>query len=225
MATTSAATWRKLLSMAAGLVWERRWSLETRGEVELDELDLEHPERTRYEPAPWLILRRILSPLEVHDDDVFIDYGSGKGRMLFLAGRYPFRRVIGVEISDRLNAIARGNIERSRRRLRCKDVEVITADAAQFVLPDDVTVVFFNNPFTGDIFKAVVDQLVASVERRPRRLRIIYAHYRQPEVDALLQTGRVVQRREGRRLPVLGTAGRVRVRMFEMLPSSHSLGA
>src|SRR4051794_65114 len=150
------------------VVWEWRWSLETRGEVELDEIGVSDPERRRYAPTPWLTLRRILSPREIDADDVFLDYGSGKGRIVFLAARYPFRRVIGVEISERLNAVARANVERNRRRLRCRDVELITADAALFVLPDDVTVVYLNDPFTGSVFQAVLRQIVASLERRPR---------------------------------------------------------
>ena len=50
--------------------------------------------------------------------DVFLDLGAGKGRMLLAASRYPFRRVIGVELSDRLAAIARSNVAAFRLRAR-----------------------------------------------------------------------------------------------------------
>src|SRR5580698_4756503 len=42
----------------------------------------------------------------------FVDLGSGKGRALLLASDYPFREIIGVELSPELDRIARANIAR-----------------------------------------------------------------------------------------------------------------
>ncbi len=42
----------------------------------------------------------------------FVDVGSGKGRALLLASDYPFRKIIGVELSPELDRIARANIAR-----------------------------------------------------------------------------------------------------------------
>ena len=42
----------------------------------------------------------------------FIDLGSGKGRALLLASDYPFREIIGVELSPELDRVARDNIAR-----------------------------------------------------------------------------------------------------------------
>ncbi len=44
----------------------------------------------------------------------FLDFGSGKGRMVIAAATLPFRRVLGVEISDRLLQEARRNVEAMR---------------------------------------------------------------------------------------------------------------
>ena len=63
------------------------------------------------------------------------------------------------------------------------------APPAQFDIPDDVTVVYFSNPFHGKPFATVVRALIASVDRNPRPLRIIYHNAR--DEDALLATGRV----------------------------------
>src|SRR5262245_6350419 len=41
-----------------------------------------------------------------HEDLTFVDLGSGKGKALFLAAAYPFRRIVGVELSPRLHRIA-----------------------------------------------------------------------------------------------------------------------
>src|ERR1700754_2580229 len=42
----------------------------------------------------------------------FVDLGSGKGRALLLASRFPFRRIVGVEIAPELSRVAAANIER-----------------------------------------------------------------------------------------------------------------
>jgi hypothetical protein len=52
-----------------------------------------------------------------------------------------------------------------------------------------VTVAFFDNPFVGHIFATVVDRLLASVDRAPRRLRIVY--FNPVEHERLLATGRI----------------------------------
>jgi tRNA1(Val) A37 N6-methylase TrmN6 len=66
--------------------------------------------------------------LGITNRDVFVDFGSGKWRAIFWAARYPFRRVIGVELSAQLNALARRNINRNRHRLTCRDIHLVTAD-------------------------------------------------------------------------------------------------
>lgn len=48
--------------------------------------------------------------------EVFLDYGSGKGRALIMAAQYPFRRILGVEFSPQLSLIASQNIEWPRRQ-------------------------------------------------------------------------------------------------------------
>ncbi len=156
--------------------------------AELGDLGIDAPGRVRYEPSGWLDLRRVLRPHEVEPDDVFLDLGSGKGRIVLQAARYPFRRVIGVELSASLGRIAAANVAARRDELRCADVKLVTADATRYAIPDDVTVVYLYNPFRGAVFASVVDRLVESLDRAPRPLRIIY---RTPlEEELLLRTGR-----------------------------------
>lgn len=168
---------------------ERRHGIETLGVVELEELGLAGPGRQRYRPTEWTTLRRILRRREVGPEDVFIDFGSGLGRVVYQAAlRYPFKRVIGVELSEQLNDVARRNLERNRSRLRCRSFELLAGDVLDFDIPDDVTVAFLANPFQGPIFTTVIERLLESVDRRPRPLRLIY---RNPVEHAhLMSTGR-----------------------------------
>jgi SAM-dependent methyltransferase len=168
---------------------ERRLGIETSQRVRLAELGLEQGERGNYEPSSWLTLRLALPRSEVAESDVFIDLGSGMGRVVFqAAAQYQFRKVIGVELSPELHDIAERNVAANRHRLRCRDIELRCMDAREFQIPPDVTVVFFYNPFRGAIFAAVIDNILKSYDEHPRRLRVIY---RTPEEhEFLLSTGR-----------------------------------
>jgi tRNA G37 N-methylase Trm5 len=166
-------------------LWFER-GLETSGRQ--FELEHFHSERVVYEPSGWFYLRRALRKREVKPSDVFIDFGSGKGRVVFQAARYPFARVIGVEISEALNEVARRNIKRNRDRLVCRDVTLVTSDAAEFAIPDDMTIAYFYYPFAGATFERVIANIVLSLDRRPRPVKLIYAC---PGIeDAITKTGR-----------------------------------
>lgn len=196
---------RNAVRSRASRAWfEGRLDVRTSGRIELEELGVAGDNRWRYEPAEWRVLRRILRRRELGPDDVFLDMGSGMGRVVLQATAYRPKRVIGVELSEELSDIARANLDRNRHRLKTQDVELVTSDALEYEIPDDVTVTFFNNPFTGSVFAAVMEKLVASLDRNPRRLRIVY---RNPlEHEAVLATGsfeliRTWQRGSWRRRP------------------------
>jgi predicted RNA methylase len=186
-----------LMNAATRLMFDRRLRAQTEGWIELADLGLPSEHRVHYQPSPWLTLPRAIRRSEVRRDDVFIDFGCGMGRMVLEAALlYPFDRVIGVELSEDLVRIARGNVDRNRRRLAAREVELLVCDVLEYQVPDDVTVAFFYNPFVGPIFEHVVRELLASVERAPRRMRIIY---RNPvEEPMLLATGRIRRVGSGR---------------------------
>jgi SAM-dependent methyltransferase len=104
----------------------------------------------------------------------FIDMGSGKGRMLFVAAEYPFRRVIGVEFSNDLHEEALANIRRYRHsKQRCADIESLHADAAEFEFPDENLVIYMFNPFGPEVMGRMLANLERSIERHPRHVVVV----------------------------------------------------
>jgi SAM-dependent methyltransferase len=130
--------------------------------------------RNAYAPSPWGVLRRVVPSDEITSEDVFLDLGCGMGLVLLEAARLPFRRVIGVDVVPEFTAASRALLERNREILRCDDFELITDDAAHYEIPDDVTVLYLNDPFRGGVLDEVISRLLASVDRRRRSLRIVY---------------------------------------------------
>jgi hypothetical protein len=168
---------------------DRRYGIKTAPVVYLSELGYSYHERTTYEPSGWHELLRCLPREDVGSTDVLVDIGSGMGRVVFEAAlRYPFRRVIGVELAQQLHDVAVANIERTRDHLAVTDVDLVCADASTWPVPDDVTVVYLFNPVLGSTFGALLGQVVASLDRRPRPLRLLY---RTPlEHEQIIASGR-----------------------------------
>ena len=138
-----------------------------------------------YEPTPMRTIRRGLRRLDVTPDDVFVDVGSGKGRVVLEAARRPFRRVVGVELLPGLHDRAAINARADRRRTRCREIELVRGDALRAGIPDDATVLFLFNPFLGDIAEGFFACVRESLERRPRRLRLLYLDAEPDEAAAL----------------------------------------
>jgi SAM-dependent methyltransferase len=166
-----------------------RGNVDTSGVIGLEHLGVGAPGRSDYAPSGWLVVRRFLRGQRVGGGDVFVDFGCGMGRVLCQVARHHgFGRVVGVEIAPQLAARATANVEANRHRLRCRDVEVAVGDALEFPIPVDMTFAYFANPFEGPIFARVVERIIESLDRAPRRLILGYLN---PLMDRhLRETGR-----------------------------------
>jgi hypothetical protein len=167
---------------------ELRYGVRTEGDIDLEDLGVAGEHRLGYEGSHWVGVRRALRRLAVMPHDVFADIGSGKGPAVLVAATFPFRRATGVEISGDLTRAAQRNLERSRMRPRAGRVEFVTADVLEYEIPDDLSVVYLYNPFTGLLFARFIERLLRSLEQRPRPLRLVYNY---PfEHDYVIATGR-----------------------------------
>ena len=144
-------------------------------EVHAGEPEHDHPDRFIYAPSAWHALPRALRYLGVSDHDTFVDFGCGKGRVVHQAARRPFRRVIGVEISPALAEIARTNLAARRHQHRCRNVEIVVADVRSTGCPTISRSVISAIPSRVRRLTAVLRGIVDSIDRHPRRVRLIYS--------------------------------------------------
>jgi SAM-dependent methyltransferase len=140
-------------------------------------------------PSPWHILPRALRKIGASDHDVFVDFGCGTGRMVHQAAKRPLKRVIGVEVIPEVADRAQSLVAQHRPKYRCESVEIVTSDVARFRVPDDLTIAYLGQVqyFTGEEIDAVLRNLIDSIDRHPRRVRLIYYPTPAPYVGA---TGR-----------------------------------
>ena len=147
------------------------------GALDIPDERLEHA--IRYEPVVPEVFYAILNELPIkHEEFVFVDIGSGKGRALLMASRFPFKAIIGVELSASLASVAAKNIDVFKDPLqRCDRIEIVRADAVDYKLPGDNLVLFLYNPFDAAIMRKVLTNIESSIDRCPR---VIYVAYHQP---------------------------------------------
>lgn len=164
-------------SRRAGQRFDAAHGVTTEALVFLGELDPEAigpslDYATHYEPTPLADLDRLLDALPLAPErTTFVDLGAGMGRVVLRAAERPFRQIIGVEISPALHEIAKENRSAYRGELRCRDVRLVRADAAQLRLPRGDLAVYLYNPFRAEILAPLLERLAAD---RRREVALLY---------------------------------------------------
>ena len=124
----------------AALAFDRRYGTDTASVVAASALDLKGSTwmyARHYEGIDETRFHEILGQVNIdHREFVFIDIGSGKGKALLLASKYPFKQIVGVELADELDAIARKNIAIYHDpQQACTDLRSVSMDATLYEPP------------------------------------------------------------------------------------------
>lgn len=168
---------------AAELRYDQRLGIDTSGFVDPDQLGIEEGEGRAYMGTPPRIADFLIDTVaRPARGFTFLDVGSGKGRVLLIASRFPFRRVIGFEYSGQMNAIAMSNIRQFAKHYPdMAPVEIVSGDATRLPLPEDPLVMFLYNPFGPSLMRDFAAAVKASYERKPRKIICIYYNALFPE--------------------------------------------
>src|SRR5205807_2515450 len=87
-------------------------------------------------------------PISNYSGYTFVDFGSGKGRMLLLAAEQSFAAVQGVEYNEHLHECAKNNLANKRNfNIQCKEIDALCVSAADYEFPNTNLVLYFFNPF------------------------------------------------------------------------------
>ncbi len=180
----------------AGDDFDQRYGVDTGGVIPQADLDVNDPNwvhGSAYVATSPIDFAEVLAPFAMDLPRAnFIDLGCGKGRVLMMAAALPFARVVGVEFSEALSAIARSNLQRYPGARQAASIEVITADASTYEYPDGDLVVFMYHPFDEVVMQRVIDALAQSQREAPRRLLVLYF---KPVYAALWQAADFVEQR------------------------------
>jgi len=142
------------------------------GQVDLrNDLSETVTDRTHYyADSGGLAFDKLMAHFDIKPQDAIIDFGCGKGGILISLSKYPFAKIMGVEISPKLAATAKDNI----RKLKIRNVAVECSDAARFKDLDGYNYFYFFDPFPEVVMQDVLRNIEQSIIDRPRTITIIY---------------------------------------------------
>jgi precorrin-6B methylase 2 len=126
----------------------------------------------QYQATPYRRLKQLIDYFQFDKNDVFMDFGSGKGRILFFVAQKELKKVIGVEANKAL-------VEAALQNQVClglkTPVEIIHGEAASVGVREG-TVFFFFNPFGLTTLTKVLNNIKESLKHNPREVQIVYCN-------------------------------------------------
>jgi SAM-dependent methyltransferase len=188
--STGAGTFRHIIQQAKWRLLtaydsyhDRRLNIDASGLI--DPAELQHSGSSAsqsyvYLGTPHSVLDLALKRLPIeHERFTFIDIGSGLGRVVARAAEYPFAKVEGVELSDRLQAPAHENIRKASSAGKLKaQVHLLHQDILTYDFDGNPLVVFFFNCFKRPVLEAFLRNLEASLAATPRPCYFVYLNPR-----------------------------------------------
>ncbi|MBS4197381.1 methyltransferase [Lederbergia citri] len=129
----------------------------------------------RYEPTPYSGLEILFNEYKLEPSDRVVDFGCGKGRLLFYIHHLFKSYVTGIEMNEDLHGNAVENKKRFLKKHRSANdkIHFHCCLAEKYdIHPLDNRFYFFN-PFTIQIFMKVVNNILGSVEQSKRDVELI----------------------------------------------------
>ena len=118
------------------------------------------------------IFRAIPVPLKPF---AFVDVGSGKGAAVLMASEFPFRRLIGLELTRELIDVARLNVRHFNVSTGAQlDPLWVHCDFFKWPLPDEPLLFFFNNPFPEQITIEALQALESAVAAHRHPVLLVF---------------------------------------------------
>ena len=147
--------------------WEKLLSIKTTGRDDSRSDTYRYP----YEPTSYEVLNKLANTGIIGKNNTLLDYGCGKGRVsLFMA--YQTKCLsIGIEYDNRIFERAIANKESSISGGR---VTFINEDALKYNIPKEADRFFFFNPFSVEIFKGVLANIMDSFYYNHREMYMIF---------------------------------------------------
>jgi len=162
---------RRAPTTVRNAVRDRRYGAFLGGSVKtrFAQLGAYNASNSAYEDLPPLF-----AAADVEPDDVIVDVGVGKGRVInWLLERYPSNRMVGIELDPEIAARTKARLQ------RFENVTILTGDATE-LLPHEGTVFFLFNPFDETVMRRFAAAFLAE-GMHPHR-RAIYHNCKHAQV-------------------------------------------
>jgi precorrin-6B methylase 2 len=159
--------------------YDRRNSTDTARRIANEKLEMSDPEAqshaTCYRTASERFIGYLISHLGINYPEYdFVDIGCGKGRVLLVASKFPFRSIYGIELSQAAFEIAEKNIRTYRcADQKCFNIHIRNVDARSFEPYVANTVYYFLEPFDTVILTAVLAKLSSKMRGHGKIIYVV----------------------------------------------------
>ncbi|MDD5130346.1 MAG: RsmD family RNA methyltransferase [Candidatus Omnitrophica bacterium] len=151
--------------------FEKQHNIKTDGATFVEDTFSLYKDGVMYQPTPYHVLAKIIGYLKPGPEDIFVDFGSGKGRVVFFTALRELKKVIGVEMDKSLVNIANNNLANFKSGKTA--IEFINEEAVNFKIKDE-TIFFMFNPFGSKTLEKVLGNIKRSLLDNPRQIRLAY---------------------------------------------------
>ena len=162
------------------LQWDKLLRIKTTGRDDSNADQYRYP----YEPTPYCVLERLANSGYICKKNTLLDYGTGKGRVCFYLSYQCKCKTIGIEYDERIYTAAVHNKETA---ISGERTDFVMTRAEQYQLPEEVDLCYFFNPFSVEILKKVLAELLVSYYENPRKIQLFF-YYPSDEYVAYLMT-------------------------------------
>lgn len=167
---------------------DRKLSIRTTG---IKEWHHEIVHYNRCESTPYHALEKLFKYYKLDQDDKLVDFGSGRGRVAFYTHNRFHIPVVGIEAQDDVFDEAINNKKRYRQRAKHIEAPIYFEYglAENYEIKPADNKFYFFNPFSAEIFKEVLNNILASVEEVKREVDIIL-YYPMPKYKKIIKSHR-----------------------------------
>lgn len=116
-----------------------------------------------YQPTRSGSFQALLEEIKPPPKLIFIDIGSGKGKVLLMAEKYGFNCVKGIELSSGLSVIADENIKKYRKKKGVSKTQITTLNlnVLDYTFNEKQGyVIFMFNPFDEYIMRKLIKKII-----------------------------------------------------------------
>ena len=158
---------------------EKKYGINTSGLDELKSMEddgIDTSNNSIYTPVSYYLLENTFKQIPDKSRKHFIDIGCGYGRAMCVAAHNGFKKVSGIDFSREFCEVAKKNIAKTKHQIPSLKSNIINNDAFYYDIPNDADCLFFFNPFNDIIMNGVVNNVLWSLEKKPRDLYIVYVN-------------------------------------------------
>lgn len=132
-------------------------------------------EYNRYEVTPYDALNVVCEQLRIKPTDCLVDFGCGKGRIVYFFNNYYLCKTKGIEHDETIYQQLEDN--KAYYLVRFKDresqIHLYNMKAEEYPIHKEDNIFYFFNPCSPELFATILEHIVLSIEENFRVVTLI----------------------------------------------------